>query len=157
LDIEPYKIERFQVFLDAAPKAESPKPKGFPTLSALGPAPVEVLRNMPVRGGLENIISGIEEEYPPAYGANIIEHCGQLREFRDERGVISEPHWNNCAGVLAFCEDGDVLMHDISEGDPRYDPQETQSKLDRWRGGFRPTTCVKFHGNNPKPCSASPH
>jgi hypothetical protein len=81
---------------------------------------------------------------------------GQLREFREEHGVISEPHWNNCAGVLAFCEDGDALMHEISQGDQRYSFEETQGKLDRQRG-FGPTTCAKFHGDNPSPCEECPH
>jgi hypothetical protein len=156
LDIEPYEIERFQVFLDAVPKAEGSKENGLAVLSALDPAPIEVLRKMPDRGVSENLVSGVEEEYPPAYGTEIVKHCGQLREFQEKRGDIPEPTWNNNLGVLAHCEDGDALAHEISKGDPRYNFEETQGKLDRWRN-FGPTTCVKFHGDNPKPCLACPH
>jgi hypothetical protein len=155
LDIEPYEIERFQVFLDAAPLARIPA-EAFPSLSELGPAPIEMLCNKPVRGGLENIISGIEEECPPAYGADIVEHCGQVREMRDKKGCVSNPVWRNVLEVLVHCVDGEDLAHEYSSGYDGYTFDETANELDRLRE-YGPTTCRKFHSDNPKPCEACLH
>jgi RecA-family ATPase len=116
----------------------------------LGPIP-ECLRARPYRGLVDRILS----DYPPSYAADIVEQCGQLREMRDKRGRISEPTWQDNLGVLAFCEDGDALAHAYSSGDPRYTHNETQGRLDRWRN-FGPTTCKKFHEDNPTICEACP-
>jgi len=86
----------------------------------------------------------------------IAEKCAQIRNFRDSRGVLSEPVWYRALGVFAFCEDGDEFAHQISSGDPRYSKTETQDKLDRARG-FGPTTCAKFHGLDSAVCERCPH
>ena len=117
----------------------------------LGPLP-EGQRSLPYRGVLDRLLAGLAD-YPSTYGVDILVRCGQLREMRDKKGCISEPAWQDNLGVLAFCEDGDALAHEYSSGDPRYTHDETQRRLDRWRH-YGPTTCAKFHGDNPTICEA---
>ncbi len=99
------------------------------------------------------------DEYPPAYAAEIVGKCGQLQELRDKKGNIPNGPWYNCLGVMAHCEDGYTLAHEWSSGYANeqfsYSFDETQRNLDRQRG-FGPTTCEKFHGDNPGPCVACP-
>jgi hypothetical protein len=104
---------------------------------------------------MDAISSNSPGDYPPAYAAGIMEHCGQLREFRDRHGIVSEPLWKACLGLLAFCEDGEALAHDISKGDSRYDFGETQGRLERYRE-FGPSKCTQFHACNSETCEACP-
>ena len=95
-------------------------------------------------------------EAHPRYLQSISDHCGQIGRFRDELGKISEPTWHSCLGVAAFCADGQSLGHEWSKGDERYNEAETQSKLSR-QGRFGPTTCERFHSQEPEICEACPH
>jgi hypothetical protein len=95
-------------------------------------------------------------DYPPSYAAEILKCCAQMQAFKQAKGCLPEPLWYDNLGVLAFCDDGEELAHQISEGDERYTFEETQERLDRQRG-FGPTTCAKFHGDNPTICEACPH
>lgn len=93
----------------------------------------------------------------PAYANVIAEHCGQLRNFRDRRGQLPEPEWYASLCVLAHCADGEKLGHEWSAGDVRYNPRDTQRKLEHARKDSGPTTCVRFQGTNPVPCMGCPH
>jgi hypothetical protein len=95
--------------------------------------------------------------YPSSYAAEIVKHCGQLQHLRDDEGNLDEPVWHACLGVLAFCEDGDTLAHEWSEGDDRYTREETQKKLEQWRALTGPTTCKRFHELNPSVCEQCKH
>jgi RecA-family ATPase len=122
------------------------------TITALlGPIP-ECLRARPYRGLADQIRAGLSD-YPPSYGVDIVEQCGQLREMRDKRGRVSNPVWRNVLEVLVHCVDGEPLAHEYSSGDPRYTCEETRRELDRLRE-YGPTTCAKFHSDNPTICEA---
>jgi len=150
LEIHPYEIEQFKIFIDATPAAETTTAAPF----VLGELPAR-LRDRPYRGILEKALAGLPE-HSPAFGAEIVKQCGQLQEFWDRRGNISEPIWYANIGVLAFCEDGDALAHELSSGDDRYTFVETQARLDRQRE-FGPPTCAHFHALNPGTCKQCPH
>lgn len=74
--------------------------------------------------------------------AEIVEVCEQIRQFRDTRGCVPEPHWHAGIGVLKYAEDGPATIHDWSSGHPRYSPGETQTKIDLWK--LYPPTCDKI-------------
>lgn len=88
---------------------------------------------------------------------NVADGCAQLSAMRDTGGLVSEPIWKACIGVLAFCNDGEELAHEWSTGDDRYNPAETQGKYDRSVALGAPTTCKHFAGINPAGCGGCPH
>jgi hypothetical protein len=97
-------------------------------------------------------------DFPPSYAIKIVEDCGQLRHMRDTHGQVDEPLWYDNVGVLTYCQDGEKYFHEWSEGDPRYDPPQAQAKLEQWRNAVDgPTTCAKFHADNPGPCEVCKH
>ena len=59
-------------------------------------------------------------------------------------------------GVLAHCQDGEEIAHEWSQGDERYDEQETQDKYDRSAAIGAPVTCAHFAGINPEGCNGCP-
>lgn len=93
---------------------------------------------------------------PPSFAAEIVKQCGQLARMRDLKGVMSEPEWYRCLGVLAQCEDGEKYAHEWSSGYPGYTPSETAGKLMHARGAG-PTLCTTFGENAPAACAACPH
>jgi putative DNA primase/helicase len=97
--------------------------------------------------------AGIPGDFPPSYAAKIADHCLQLQRMRDTGGQIEEPTWYNCFGVMAFCQDGKKYAHEWSAGDKRYDAAQTQAKFEQWHASASgPTTCQKFHADNPNVC-----
>jgi putative DNA primase/helicase len=52
--------------------------------------------------------------------------------------------------------DGEALAHEYSSGYDGYTFDETANELDRLRE-YGPTTCRKFHSDNPATCEACPH
>jgi hypothetical protein len=131
LEIRPYTIECFSIFVEReVPQKSSRK-----------------------RRGAERLAS-IVAKHPPALGQAVVKQCGQLQGLRDERGNVDEPLWYAVLGVLAFCEDGDELGHEWSDGYPGYTYEETQARLDRARTLRGATTCENFHSLNPQVCKA---
>jgi hypothetical protein len=150
LEIEPYSIEAFAIFLEHAEMPAGKRPHKIDFL--LGPMP-EYLRRRKRKLRVADLIGC---DYPPASGALIAEHCEQVRALRDSKGCLPEPQWFAALGVLAFCEDGDELGHEWSSGDERYTEAETQGRLDRARD-FGPTTCECFHSLNRDACERCKH
>lgn len=94
---------------------------------------------------------GGKTEYPPSSANKIANQCKQLANMRDFKGAVSEPEWRNSIGVIKHTIEGDELCHEWSSGDPRYDYEETQTKIDRWETG--PTTCDTFERIAPHLCN----
>ncbi len=81
-------------------------------------------------------------DYPTADANVIAEHCNAIRDFRDKKGDIPEPHWHRAIGVVKHCENGTELIHEWSKGYKGYTFEETQAKIDEWE--FGPTSCVEM-------------
>jgi len=81
-------------------------------------------------------------DYPTADANVIAKHCRAIREFRDKKGDIPEPHWHRAIGVVKHCENGEALIHEWSKGYKGYSHAETQAKIDEWAVG--PTSCVEM-------------
>jgi len=78
-------------------------------------------------------------DYPTADANVIADHCFAIREFRDKKGDIPEPHWHRAIGVVKHCGDGEEIIHDWSRGYKGYSREETQKKINEWAVG--PTSC----------------
>lgn len=94
---------------------------------------------------------GVKKEYPPSSAITVASLCAQLAHMRNMKGAVSEPEWRNSIGVIKHCVEGDELAHEWSQGDPRYDYQQTQDKIDRWETG--PTSCEQFEKTNSHICT----
>lgn len=129
----PYRLEQFEVFKNAGRIEPSARSKPAASLAAA--------------------IGDVYGDQPSDARA-IADQCRQLASMRDTRGRLPEPVWHDCLGVLAHCGD-DAIAHEWSTGDERYDPQQTQEKLNRQRN-FGPTTCARFAQHNPAGCEGCP-
>ena len=81
-------------------------------------------------------------EYPASSAEKVAEHCAAVREMRDTKGDLPEPHWHRAIGVLKFCEDGEEKIHEWSKGYDGYSTAETQEKIETWEVG--PTSCAEM-------------
>jgi hypothetical protein len=158
LAIEPYDLARFDALLNYKALAGGRVSPTENVVSFRGPKP-EYLRNRPANSALMNaLLAGLEP--PPADAETIADQCAQLGAMRATRGVMPEPTWYACIGVLAFCEGGETLAHEWSKGDERYSPVETRRKFDAWRKLTGPTRCAHFYeldGETLVRCKACPH
>jgi hypothetical protein len=73
----------------------------------------------------------------------VFEVCEQMRTFRDSMGNLPEPAWFVSVGAMRWVNDGEALVHEISQGDPRYSEAETQAKIDHWSDKSVPS-CEKI-------------
>ena len=103
-----------------------------------------------LKGGVTGNITDAKVEYPDSFAKIAVEHCGQLRQFRETGMAHSEPVWYATLGVMKHFKDGADLAHEWSAHDPTYDVDVTQAKLDQWSTG--PTTCARFKQINPDGC-----
>lgn len=94
--------------------------------------------------------------------------CQQFSTLLLTQGRCSEPEWQIGLNLLRFCENGRALAHKWSSGDPRYNPAQTDEKIDRLDAlvnpaaaepGAGPTLCstmqVKMTGG-PEGCVGCP-
>lgn len=85
-----------------------------------------------------------------ANAEQVADLCAQLGAMRSSGGVMPEPDWKACLNVLAFCMDGESTAHRWSEGDPRYNKDETQKKFAASKTLSGPSTCAHFSSLNDK-------
>jgi hypothetical protein len=93
-----------------------------------------------------------EYETTPPDANEVANRCAQVAACRATRGKLPEPLWRACLGVVVRCDSGVSHAHEWSKGDARYDPDETQGKLDRLLKLSGPTTCKTFQSLNPTGC-----
>ena len=90
---------------------------------------------------------GLGSRPPSGSGRAAVASCRQLREM----GSQSYPNWFNAMSVLKRFEDGLELAHELSSGDPRYDPAGTEEKFGMAAADM-PATCATFRMNAPELC-----
>jgi hypothetical protein len=80
--------------------------------------------------------------------------CDALRTWSEQETDLSEPEWYALAGILAHCEDGFEIFHEISAADPRYCEQETEAKLEQAKTASAPRLCtsIEQEGGNCSDC-----
>ena len=103
--------------------------------------------------------SNIEpDKYPPVKLKTIVDFCGQTRRLVSLRGAVPEPEWSASLQLMMFLKNGDKLIHRISEGDPRYTPENVEARVQRLRDGeYGPTSCeLMQHACTAKYCVGCP-
>lgn len=86
--------------------------------------------------------STIEASHSTSSAHKIVKSCPTLAYFAAERGAVSEPLWRTAIGTIKHTMEGETLCHEWSKGDPRYNREETQRKIDGWVTG--PALCKTF-------------
>lgn len=62
-------------------------------------------------------------------------------------GEIDQPIWYAMIGLASYTKQGRGAAHHLSSGDPRYNPDETNAKIDQWRANSDgPPTCAHIRG-----------
>lgn len=96
--------------------------------------------------------------------ATIAERCLQAKTSLANNGLGDQyPLWYlGFISLAHFCKDGDVVAHDLSRGDPRYDPHKTDAALqqaaaEHQRKGTGAPTCAHFERSRPGICQSCPH
>jgi hypothetical protein len=67
--------------------------------------------------------------------------CKWVAASIERSARLPEPEWHALAGIAGRCEGGSDIFHDLSRTDARYDPNETQGKLDRALSEAGPRRC----------------
>ena len=84
--------------------------------------------------------------------------CNQIRWIIENTATCQEPMWYAGISVAIRCVDADTAIHLLSEGHPKYTPEETERKAQqslaeaRWAHG-----CEAFEGLNPGGCDGCPY
>lgn len=110
-------------------------------------APVEIPLSPPASRPEALDGFGLGSRPPSGSGRAAVACCRQLREM----GSQSYPNWFNAMSVLKRFEDGLELAHELSSGDPRYDPAGTEEKFGMAADDM-PATCATFRMNAPELC-----
>jgi hypothetical protein len=95
-----------------------------------------------------------DHDFSPSSALRIISKCPTLAHVADVGGAVGERLWRSMLGVVKYTSEGGALCHEWSKGDPRYDPEETQKKIDRWMKG--PTLCSTFREISDARCQGCP-
>ena len=101
---------------------------------------------------LNSDLTGHLQTYPdiPVDLNLVADKCPQVAAMRDSGGQVGYEHWRGVAGIAKFCEGGEALMHQWSEGHDNYSYAETQAKIDTWDA--QPTSCDHFEAQNSAGC-----
>jgi hypothetical protein len=84
---------------------------------------------------------GETEDFPPAKIEPIINGCAWMRHCKEDAEALPEPEWYGMLSVAVRCEDGENLVHELSEPYPKYTPVETARKARHAREAAGPITC----------------
>jgi hypothetical protein len=90
LTIQPYPIEQFEIFLANADLRQHGGVHSQDTTLSV---------RFSQRSLTTDALAGL---YRPAFGVEIVKHCGQLQKLRDTGGNLPDPVWHAGLGVLAF-------------------------------------------------------
>ena len=85
----------------------------------------------------------LEDNYEPSDFARVLENCQSLRYAVENPQEMSEPQWRSVLSVAKFCENGEELIHTVSEGHPDYSENATEAKA---AGIPAPHSCETFKG-----------
>lgn len=95
----------------------------------------------------EGFDSNLSEEFsgPPTTIKAVAEACAQMRYLIAQQGNVSEPEWYHSINLVRFLQNGDKLVHKISEKHPQYSAAATDTKVAQLRAkNIKPTSCAKL-------------
>lgn len=70
--------------------------------------------------------------------------CDALRKWEVTAQGLPEPQWYGLAGVVAFCDEGSEIFHQLSSRDDRYTEAETDKKIAQAGNNSAPRTCASI-------------
>lgn len=82
-----------------------------------------------------------EQNYPTAKYDSIPSRCGWMQECQDDAENTLETEWFAQLSIVARCEDGHDLAHELSLPHPEYSPAETDAKVEHALE-YGPRTCM---------------
>jgi len=123
-----------------------------------GPVPEE-FQQIPVR----HLGEGIEHDRPPLSFAAIKTGCAWLREVHATGGADEpEPRWYQAARCCVYLQNGEQLIHELSDRHPGYSLKTTEAKFEHARRysyeqdlGWPLCTTIKDH--HCEHCESCPH
>lgn len=71
----------------------------------------------------------------------IAKHCPFARHCVDNIEHLPEPYWFAMLGIIARCENGQVIAHELSRRDHRYSESETDAKI---KSALKAQSCVTY-------------
>lgn len=77
----------------------------------------------------------------------ILNNCAFCQHCRDDAQALSEPEWYAMISNLARAENGDDLIHELSQPHRGYNQGETQRKIDHALEDGEPHTCQYIQDN----------
>lgn len=101
-------------------------------------------------GDLDDLVAGIDTDYPPSDAERIADQCLVFGDMRATRGANQDqPLWFASLLVLAKTVQVDDVVHAWSDGHEDYDPSAVDSLLERIRANDRskPARCDLFRTN----------
>lgn len=138
LDADALDLKDFERLIDSAAKMHNVKEE-IPRGKSTG-----------VNAGL-----AITSDYQASYPDLVANNCNQIKEFRDKKGSIGEPHWYTSIQLLHFCVDGDTKIHEWSKGHTAYNEAETERKIIQI-AQMGPPSCATFKHRNADGCKGCP-
>ena len=83
---------------------------------------------------------------PDASGSEqIVEGCQFINEYLDHKETASYNEWVAALSIAAYCEDGENLVHEWSQGHDGYSELLTDRKYNEIRNNMKPRTCQSIH------------
>ncbi len=127
---------------------------------AANPKPVEVLYSSDTRyacSTFEELIiqMGVQAKAAPSlpsaskaacFAAIPLRRCAFIQHCQQNAAILSEPDWHAMISNLALCEDGNAIIHELSQLYPGYSKEETHKKIDTARAEQKPITCEYIKG-----------
>jgi Superfamily II helicase and inactivated derivatives len=81
----------------------------------------------------------------PSSAPALAQRCQQMARFRDAGGAVSEPFWYGAIQLLRYTDEAPAVIHEWSRADPRYDPAQTDAKIQQLADkDIGPTTCERL-------------
>lgn len=113
----------------------------------------------PIKGAADEFTGAGAGGEVAASFLSIISQCGFAKHLVETHGAEStEPEWRDTLQLLKFCEDGEMFLHDVSDGHPGYNVDETNEKFAQRKSNTAgPTLCSSFATYRPDICHKCPH
>jgi putative DNA primase/helicase len=98
-----------------------------------------------------------EGEIPDATRAErIVNECDFVRDYLDHKESANYNEWMAALSIAAYCEDGENLVHEWSNGHRGYSEHIVDNKYQEIRERMKPRTCSSIHQDFGK-CSGCKH
>lgn len=82
------------------------------------------------------------DDYPPSDFNQIKSKCAFINHCVEDAATLPEPEWYAALTIACRCENGEEICHQISEGYPGYDDEQTELKIEHALSDTGPMTCI---------------